>query len=56
LTEGEAGRPNSKSTASEFFKLGLPNTARDLDLHPDGLRLATAHHDGILRITAVTSK
>jgi hypothetical protein len=42
--------------ASEFFKLGLPSTARDLDLDPDGLRLATAHPDGILRITAMMSK
>jgi WD40 repeat protein len=39
----------------EFFKLGLPNTARDLDLHPDGLRLATAHHDGVLRISTMTA-
>ena len=37
---------------NEFFKLALPNTARDLDLHPDGLQLATAHHDGIVRISA----
>ncbi len=42
--------------ATEFFKLVLPNTARDLDLHPDGLRLATAHHDGILRISSMTPK
>ncbi|MDR3637088.1 MAG: WD40 repeat domain-containing protein [Isosphaeraceae bacterium] len=35
---------------SEFFKFKLPNTARDLDLHPDGLRLATAHFDGQLRV------
>ncbi|QDV36073.1 WD40 repeat domain-containing protein [Tautonia plasticadhaerens] len=37
--------------AEEFHRLSLPNTARGLDLHPDGLRLATAHHDGKLRIT-----
>ena len=42
--------------AAEFCKLVLPNTARDLDLHPDGLRLATAHHDGILRISSMTSR
>jgi WD40 repeat protein len=39
---------------TEFFKLALPNTARDLDLHPDGLRLATAHHDGVVRISTMT--
>jgi WD40 repeat protein len=37
----------------EFFKLALPNTGRGLDLHPDGRRLATAHHDGHLRIWAM---
>jgi hypothetical protein len=26
--------------------LKLPNSARDMDLHPDGMRIATAHHDG----------
>ena len=33
---------------SEFFKLSLPNMARDLDLHPDGTQIATAHHDGFV--------
>jgi WD40 repeat protein len=42
------GEPN------EFATFKLPNTARALDLHPDGLRLATAHHDGHLRITRLT--
>lgn len=41
---------------NEFFKLGLPNTGRDLDLHPDGLRLAVAHHDGKLRVYAMQPK
>jgi WD40 repeat protein len=36
---------------NEFFKLVLPNTARHLDLHPDGDRIATAHHDGKLRVS-----
>ena len=35
---------------NEFHKLTLPNTGRGLDLHPDTLRLATAHHDGHLRV------
>lgn len=41
---------------NEFHKFGLPNTGRDLDLHPDGLRLAVAHHDGKLRIYAMQPK
>jgi WD40 repeat protein len=41
---------------SEFFKLALPDTARDLDLHPGGALLATAHHDGILRISCMAAK
>ncbi len=39
---------------NEFHKLNLTNTARGLDLHPDGLRLATAHHDGHLRIWSMS--
>jgi WD40 repeat protein len=41
---------------NEFFKFALPNTARDLDLHPDGIQVATAHHDGIVRISAMKAK
>lgn len=41
---------------NEFFKFALPNTGRDLDLHPAGLRLAVAHHDGHLRICAMRAK
>ncbi len=36
---------------SEFVKFPLPNTARDIDLNSDGTQFATAHHDGIVRIT-----
>jgi len=36
--------------AEEFFTMKLKNDARDLSLSPDGLHLATAHHDGNLRI------
>jgi WD40 repeat protein len=35
----------------EFTQFKLPNTARDLDLHPDGLQLCTTHHDRHLRIS-----
>ncbi len=38
---------------SEFFKFALPNTSRDLDLHTDGIQIATAHTDGIIRIRAI---
>jgi WD40 repeat protein len=41
---------------NEFFKFNLENTGRDLDLHPDGLRLATAHHDGHVRVTLMAPK
>jgi WD40 repeat protein len=41
---------------NEFFKFALPNTARDLDLHPDGIQLATAHYDGIVRISSMKAK
>ncbi len=41
---------------NELFKLTLPNTARDMDLHPDGLRIATAHHDGKVRVSLMGPK
>jgi WD40 repeat protein len=46
-------RPDQEN---EFFKFALPNTARDLDLDPDGIHLATAHHDGVVRICAMKAK
>jgi hypothetical protein len=39
----------------DFHRLSLPGTARDMDLHPDGLRVATAHHDGSVRITRLAA-
>lgn len=33
-----------------FFSFKLPSQTRDLDLHPDGKRLVTAHFDGAVRI------
>ena len=41
---------------NEFARFNLGNIGRDLDLHPDGLRVATAHHDGKARITALFAK
>ncbi len=37
-------------------RLALPNILRDLDLHPDGLRVASAHHDRHVRITRLAAK
>ncbi len=40
----------------DFHRLTLPGgSARELDLHPDGLRVATAHHDGYVRITRLAA-
>jgi WD40 repeat protein len=39
-----------------FFTLKLPVNARDLDLHPDGKRLAVACQDGAVRIYDMTAK
>lgn len=41
---------------NEFYKYTLPNTGRDLALHPDGLRLGVAHHDGKFRVYAMQPK
>jgi hypothetical protein len=42
--------------ANEFFALKLPNTCRDLDLHPDQLRLVTTHDDSHVRLWQMTAK
>jgi WD40 repeat protein len=39
-----------------FHTLKLPNNARDLDLHPDGKRLAIPFFDSIVRIYDLTPK
>jgi WD40 repeat protein len=39
-----------------FHRLGLPANVRDMDLHPDGLQVATAHADRHLRITRLAAK
>ena len=38
------------ATGDNFFTLRLPNNARDLDLHPDGRRLAVPFFDGAVRL------
>lgn len=40
----------------EFHELKLGSDARDLDLCSDGLRLATAHFDGKVRVHRMTAK
>ncbi len=40
----------------EAHKIKMKNTARGLDLHPDGLHLATVHHDRIVRVSSMSPK
>ncbi|MFQ5732145.1 MAG: WD40 repeat domain-containing protein [Planctomycetaceae bacterium] len=41
---------------SDFHKLKLPNTARDMDLHKDGVQIATIHYDRQVRISRMAPK
>lgn len=56
---GQAGgklgfwKPEEKD---EFHTFNLGNNVRDLALHPDGVQLATPHHDGICRIARMAPK
>jgi len=43
-------------TPKDYHQFALPNNSRDMDLHPDGFRVATAHHDGHIRLTRLTGK
>lgn len=40
----------------EFHKFQLPGLARDLDVHADGIQIATAHYDRVLRISRMVAK
>jgi hypothetical protein len=40
----------------DYHRFQLPNIARDMDLHVDGLQVATAHHDRNVRITRLAPK
>lgn len=59
LTSGVSGglllfwKPDAEK---DYFRFALPNFARDMDLHPDGLQVATAHHDHHVRITRLAAK
>jgi WD40 repeat protein len=39
-----------------YHKFQLPSITRDMDLHPDGLRVANAHFDGHVRITRLAAQ
>jgi WD40 repeat protein len=43
-------------TEKDYHRFKLPNLARDMDLHPDGLQVATAHYDRNLRITRLAAR
>jgi WD40 repeat protein len=45
----------NSAAVKDYHRFGLPNILRDMDLHPDGLRVATAHHDGTARITRLAA-
>ncbi|MBL8815597.1 MAG: hypothetical protein JNL58_06180 [Planctomyces sp.] len=40
----------------DYHRFQLPNLARDMDLHSDGIQVATAHHDKHVRITRLEAK
>ena len=46
-------RPDSDK---EYHRFKLPDTARDMAMHPDGLQLATVHYDRHVRISKLTPK
>ncbi len=46
-------RPDSDK---EYHRFKLPDTARDMAVHPDGLHLATVHYDRHVRIHKLTPK
>lgn len=41
---------------TDFHKFKLPNTILDMDPHPNGIDIVTAHHDGHIRITRMAAK
>lgn len=40
----------------DFTRFKLPTLARDMDLHPDGLQVATAHYDRHVRVIKLAAK
>jgi hypothetical protein len=51
----DGAAPSRRPTARFLLAWeGGPNViTRDVNLHPDGTQIATAHHDGIVRISAI---
>lgn len=45
----------SPESEKDIHRFALPNLARDMDLHPDGLQVATAHYDRHVRITRLAA-
>jgi WD40 repeat protein len=45
-----------REAPAEFHRFALPNTALDMDLHPDGIQVVTAHHDRHIRMTRLAAK
>lgn len=43
-------------TEKDYHRFKLPGLARDMDLHADGLQVATAHYDRHLRISRLAAK
>jgi len=44
------------SEPKDFHRFKLPHLARDMDIHPDGVQVATAHYDRQLRISRMAAK
>ena len=40
----------------EFHRFVLPNTARDMDLHRDGIQIVAAHFDNHVHICKMVAK
>ena len=47
--------PRLPASLSPRRTAGLPNLAREMDLHPDGVQVATAHYDKHVRITKLAA-
>jgi WD40 repeat protein len=43
-------------TEKDYHRFQLPSLARDMDLHTDGIQVATAHYDRHVRITRLAAK
>jgi hypothetical protein len=40
----------------DINRFQLPSLARDMDLHPDGIQVVTAHYDRHVRISKLAAK